>query len=130
MSEESEERVLYEEHPAMFRNHPVWFTVCVLLCLVGVGLVILLVWWLRSLGTTLTITTEQSTLRRGILSKYTNDVFHENVRNIQVGQTFLQRLLDVGYVGISSAGQAGVEIEVYGIPRPNQVKELIDDCRD
>jgi uncharacterized membrane protein YdbT with pleckstrin-like domain len=94
-----------------------------------VGVVILLVWWIRCLGTTLTVTTEQTTLRRGILSKYTNDVFHENVRNIQVGQTFLQRLLDVGYIGISSAGQSGVEIEVNGIPHPEQVKELIDDCR-
>lgn len=125
----SEERVLYEAHPSMFRNHPIWFSVSVLLCVVGVGVVILLVWWIQCLGTTLTVTTEQTTLRRGILSKYTNDVFHENVRNIQVGQTFLQRLLDVGYVGISSAGQAGVEIEVHGIPHPEKVKELIDDCR-
>ena len=103
---------------------------CLLLCLVGVGFIILIIWWLKCLGTTLTVTSEQTTLRKGILSKYTNDVFHENVRNIQVGQTFLQRIMGVGYIGISSAGQSGVEIEVHGIRDPDVIKELIDDCRE
>ena len=125
-----DERILYESHPSMFRNQPIGFVLCLLLCLVGVGLVILLIWWIRCLGTTLIVTNEQTTLRKGILSKDTSDVFHDNVRNIQVRQTFLQRIFDVGYVGISSAGQSGVEIEVYGIPHPEQVKEIIDDCRE
>ena len=58
-------------------------------------------------GTTLTVTNEQTTLRRGLLSKFTNDVFHSNVRNIIVRQSFFQRLMGVGYVGISSSGQSG-----------------------
>lgn len=132
MSEQTsdEEQVLYEANPAMFGNHPVGFVLSVILCLVGVGFVILLVWYIRCLGTTLTITNEQTTLRRGILSKFTNDVFHENVRNIIVRQTFFQRLFNVGYIGISSAGQSGIEIEVHGIPDPDRVKEIIDDCRN
>ena len=123
--------ILYESHPSMFRNHPILFIVCVLLIAAfGLGLVLLLVWWIQTLGTTLTVTNDQTTLRRGILSKYTNDVFHENVRNIQVRQSFLQRILNVGWVGISSAGQSGVEIEVDGIPDPEMVKQIIDDHRD
>lgn len=127
--DQEEERILYESHPAMFGNHPVGFVLAVILSVVGVGLVILLIWRIRCLGTTLTITNEQTTLRRGILSKFTNDVFHENVRNIVVRQSFFQRIFGVGYVGISSAGQSGIEIEVNGIPNPDQVKEIIDDCR-
>lgn len=123
------EKVLYESHPAMFGNHPVGFILAVALCLVGVGLIILLVWYFKCLGTTLTVTNEQTTLRRGILSKYTNDVFHENVRNIIVRQSFLQRMCGVGTIGISSAGQAGIEIEVHGIPDPDQIKSIIDNCR-
>ncbi len=125
----TDEPILYEAHPAMFRNNPIWFIVCVLLCVVVVGVILLLVWYLKTLGTTLTVTNEQTTLRRGLLSKNTNDVFHENVRNIIVKQTFFQRLMGVGYVGISSSGQSGVEIEVYGIPDPDRVKEIIDDHR-
>ncbi len=131
MVDEREEVVLYEAHPAMFRNHPAYFVLCVLLIAVfGLGLVLLLVWWIQVLGTTLTVTNEQTTLRKGILSKYTNDVFHSNVRNIQVRQSFLQRLFNVGWVGISSAGQSGLEIELNGIQDPEKVKEIIDDHRE
>jgi uncharacterized membrane protein YdbT with pleckstrin-like domain len=130
MSDENEV-VLYQTHPSMFRNHPVYFLLCiVLVAAFGVGLLMLLVWWIQVLGSELTVTNEQTTLRTGILSKHTNDVFHSNVRNIQVRQSFLQRLFDVGWVGISSAGQAGVEIEVHGIPFPHKVKQIIDDHRD
>lgn len=127
----AEETVLYEAHPSMFRNHPVLFVLYVILiAAVGLGLILLLVWWLQTLATTLTVTNEQVTLRKGILSKYTNDVFHENVRNIQVRQSFLQRVFNVGWIGISSAGQSGVEIEVNGIPDPERVKEIIDNHRN
>ena len=125
----TEEHILYEEHPAMFRDRPVAFVLCVILSLAVVGLIILLVWYLRTRGTTLTVTTEQITLRRGLVSKYTNDVFHENVRNIIVRQSAFQRMMGTGYIGISSSGQSGIEIEVNGIPDPDRVKQLIDDCR-
>lgn len=124
-----EEQVLYDAHPAMFRNRPVSFILCCILSLVGVGLIIFLVWYLKSRATQLTVTNEQTTLRKGILSKQTNDVFHSNVRNIIVRQSFFQRMMGTGYVGISSSGQAGIEIEVNGIPDPERVKQIIDDCR-
>ncbi len=124
------EEILYEAHPSMFRNHPIYFVLCVLLIAAfGLGLILLLIWWVQSLGTTLTVTNEQTTLRKGILSKNTNDVFHSNVRNIQVRQSPLQRLLNVGWLGISSAGQSGLEIEVNGIFDPERVKEIIDEYR-
>ena len=41
------ETTLYSENPSMFRNNPIGFIVTIMLCLVGVGLIILLVWWLR-----------------------------------------------------------------------------------
>jgi uncharacterized membrane protein YdbT with pleckstrin-like domain len=123
------EQILYEEHPAMFRNRPISFVLCVILSFAVVGLIPLLIWYLQSRGTTLTVTTEQTTLRKGLLSKYTNDVFHENVRNIVVRQSMFQRMMGTGYIGISSSGQSGIEIEVNGIPDPDRVKALIDDCR-
>ena len=120
------EDVLYEEHPSMFRNRPIYFIVCCLLIAAfGIGLVMLLIWYIQTLGTTLIITEERTTLRRGVFSKYTNEVTHENVRNVQIAQTFLQRIMGVGNVGISSAGQSGVEIYVRGIPDPDRVRELI-----
>ncbi len=129
MKPANEEVTLYDENPSMFRNRPVEFIVTALLCLVGVGVVIFLVWWLRCKGTQLTITNDRTRLRKGILSKSITEVWHQDVRNVQLNQTFFQRLLGVGSLGISSAGQAGLEISVSGIPDPEQVKDLIDQHR-
>lgn len=152
------EKELYASHPRMFRNNPFKFVlnylvmlVCIagiiiiaagdkppaLLWLLGGALIVVfiiigsmqLIWWLQVLSTTLTVTDKRTILRKGILSKFTNEVLHENIRNIQVYQSFMQRMLKVGSIGISSAGQAGVEIEVQGIPNPYEVKANIDQYR-
>ena len=123
---EVSETTLFTAHPAMVRNHPVGFVLAVVLCLVGIGFLILLFWWLHCLGTAITVTNERTILRRGILSKATNEVWHRDIRNVQISQGFLQRLLDVGAIGISSAGQSGIEIAVSGVPSPYKVKELLD----
>ena len=125
------ERVLYMAHPLMFRNQPILFLLGVAaIALWGLGLVFLLIWWLQTLGTTLTVTDRRTVLRRGLFSKYTSEVMHCDVRNVQIGQTFFQRIFDVGTVGISSSGQADIEIEVKeGMPRPYEVKRLIDQGR-
>lgn len=121
-----DERTLYEANPSMFRNHPVGFVLTILLCLAIVGLIILLVWWIKCKATTLIVTTDRTRLRRGILSKSVTEVWHSDVRNVQLEQTFFQRIFDVGMIGISSSGQSGMEIAVSGIPQPEHVKELID----
>jgi len=122
--------VLFEAHPAMFRNHPFKFTLCLLLIAAfGLGLVILICWRIKCLGTTLVVTDQKTTLRTGILSKNISEVFHSDVRSIQINQSLMQRICGVGSIGISSAGQAGVEIAVDGIPDPNSVREIIDEHR-
>jgi Bacterial PH domain len=128
--EKSAERVLYSRHTAMVGNNPLKFLFFVLLIpLCGVGVLMLFLWWLECLGTTLTVTNLRTILSRGILSKFTNDVLHQDVRNVRVKQTFLQRIFRVGYLGISSSAQSSIEIEVFGIPFPEHIKELVYQCR-
>jgi uncharacterized membrane protein YdbT with pleckstrin-like domain len=74
----------------------------------------------------LTVTESKTTLRTGILSKNVNEVFHSDVRSIQVNQSLFQRIFGVGSIGISSAGQSSIEIVAAGIPDPNTVRELIN----
>jgi len=123
------ERTEYASHPAMFRSHPFGFILTLLLCVVVVGLAILLIWWLRTLGTTLTVTNKKTVLRKGLLARQISEVFHRDVRNIQVNQTMVQRLFGVGSVGISSAGQSGIEIVAEGVPNPMEVKRIVERYR-
>lgn len=126
MTEVKDEKILYQANPAMFRASPLRFTLWGVLCFVGVGIPVMVIWWLRSKCTTLTVTDRKVILRKGILSKNLNEVRHEHVRNVQMRQGLLQRLFDVGWIGVSTAGQGGLEIEVDGIPSPGTVKSLID----
>ena len=88
------EAVLYSQHPSMFRNSPIGYVACLLLAPVGgIGLLILLGWWLHCQGTTLTVTDRRTVMRTGILSKQLSDIRNVDVRSIQLGQTFFQRLL-------------------------------------
>jgi uncharacterized membrane protein YdbT with pleckstrin-like domain len=124
------ETVLYKDSPAMFRNRPILFLLCCVLVLAyGIGLLILLVWWLQCVGTSLTVTEDRVSLRKGILSKYTNDVLISDIRNVIVGQNLFQRILGVGSIGVSTAAQSGLEIEVSGLPNPQKVRAIIDEQR-
>jgi hypothetical protein len=123
------ETVLYESHPAMFRNHPVGFVLCLLLAPVGVGLLILAAWYLQVIGTTLTVTDRRISLRKGVLSRDLNEVYLADIRNVRISQSLFQRLFGTGYVGVSSAAQSGIELEVNGLPAPYNVKRIIDQYR-
>ena len=124
---EDSEETLLELHPAMFRSNPLGFVISVLLiAAVGIGLLILGWWWLETRAAELTITNKRTTQRTGLISKNTTEVLHRDVRNIQVSQSALQRLFGVGSLGISSAGQAGVELQFSGVVDPDSVKALID----
>lgn len=122
-----QEKILYKDHPAMFRNRPTGFILCVILIpAFGVGAVVLLCWWLKSISETLTVSNERTTHRTGLLSKHTTEVWHRDVRNVRIDQRFLQRILGVGTVRISSSGQSGFEIESTGCRFPARIKEIID----
>ncbi len=124
------EQTHYEAHPAMFRCHPIASVLCILLIAAfGLGLLILLFWWLDCLGTMLTVTDRRVILRRGLLSKSVNEVWHTDINNVQFTQSFLQRITGVGSIGISTAAQEGIEIQVAGIPNPDAVVQIINEHR-
>ena len=117
------EQELLTTHPAMFRSHPIWFIICI------VPFPILIIWWLAAKAKTLTVTTKRTTLRHGLLAKHTSEVRHSDVRNILVSQGIIQRMMGVGTIGISSAGQSDVEISFSGLKDPEGTKRLIESHR-
>ena len=120
----------YHAHPALFRNSPIRFIIAILIIpFFGIGLIALIIWYLQAINTTLTITNDKVTLRKGILSKHTNEVFLEDIRNVQIMQTFFQRIFKVGTIAVSTSAQSGVEIEVDGMKFPEKVKQIVDQAR-
>ena len=109
----------------MFRNHPFFFILTLILCFVGIGFIIFGIWWLGCYSQRLNVKEHSIELETGILSKNENEIFYSDIKNIVVKQSFIQRIFNVGYIGISSAGQDDIEIEIYGIENPSGLKDFI-----
>ena len=144
-----DESVIAEVHPAMFRKHPIQFVLLTLLALISMFygaaylydgavtmgttcfVVVLVVagyfgyWWLEIIATKLTVTNKRTTLRHGIIAKKTSEVQHDDIRNLQVDQNALERILGIGDIAISSSGQDDLEVVAQAIPSPNDVADLI-----
>jgi uncharacterized membrane protein YdbT with pleckstrin-like domain len=117
--------VIYEAHPAMFRAHPFWFIFSVLLIAAfGLGILILLYWYIKTRATALTITQNEIMYEKGILSKDRTSVSLRHVRAVRVTQRFINRILGVGTVEISTAGDEP-EFEVRDMPDPHEIREAI-----
>ncbi len=126
----TDERVVWTGRPAMFRNAPVGFLLALLLVPLGIGLVILLIWWLRCLATRWTVTTRRTIARQGLLSKSTTELRHADIRAIHVEQGFFQRLMGTGTVRLSSASSDDYEIQMAGVANPEQVAATLRGLRE
>jgi len=122
--------VVYEAHPAMFRAHPFWFIVFVLLIAAfGIGLLILLYWYIKTRATALTVTQHELMYERGILSKDRLSVSLRHVRSVEVKQSFVNRILGVGTIQISTAGDEP-EFTVKDLPDPHEIREAISRAQE
>ena len=115
---------LYAEHPAMFKNNPLGFILSVLLIAVGVGIIILLWWYLQTKASKLTVFENEVMFEKGLLSKERSEVNIGIVRTVRVKQSFFNRIFGVGTVEIFTAGD-NPEIVARGMPDPNRIRELI-----
>lgn len=115
---------LYDEHPAMFKNHPFGFIISILLIPVGVGILILLWWYLKCKGTRLVVSERELLLEEGLLSKHRWELNISGVRSVSVRQSFFNRIFGVGTIEIFTAGDKP-EIRAAGMPDPEEVRRLI-----
>jgi membrane protein YdbS with pleckstrin-like domain len=153
------EEELLKVYPSYLRNDPIGFCFLVLLGVVGAvfaafgnrivpaqydpyhasqlaGLGLLLFSVLRFMLSllryrkiSLVITNRRTTLRYGLFAKFSKEIRHSDIRMLVVRQGFLQRLLGVGGIDVSSAASDESDIKIAGIAHPEKVKELIDSLR-
>jgi uncharacterized membrane protein YdbT with pleckstrin-like domain len=112
----------YQSHPSMIRAHPIRFLVALLLIgFFGLGIIILLFWYLRCRAVLLTIDQDELRLTEGLFSKSVTELRLKNIRSVKIQQSFGQRLFGAGDVEIFTAGDAA-EIIVKDIPHPEALK--------
>ena len=115
----------FSASPAMFRANPLGFIGAMLLVPFGVGLIILIVWYLKCRTTRLELDGNELTYSKGIFNREHTEIDVRSIRTVRVYQSLLNRMMDVGTVSIFTAGDEP-EMEVSGIPQPNDIRELIN----
>lgn len=81
---------------------------------------------IEKLSASLEITSKRVIERKGLFSRFVSEVRHNDIRNVQVTQSVVDRIFGVGKIGISTAGQEDFEIELRDIAGPEKVRKVID----
>lgn len=114
----------YSQHPSMWRNNLLGFILAVLLIPVGIGILVLLYWYLKCKSTKLEINGNEIVLEEGLLSKDRTELSVSSIRTVKISQSLLNRLFGVGTLSIFTAGDTP-EIQAKGMPEPEVFKDLI-----
>jgi uncharacterized membrane protein YdbT with pleckstrin-like domain len=80
-----------------------WATLA--LCLVGVGLIIVLVKWIENIATTYEITEDRLVLRKGIFVKSIDEVELYRVKDVRLDFTLINQWANIGTITVTSSDE-------------------------
>jgi uncharacterized membrane protein YdbT with pleckstrin-like domain len=138
------EQILFEGHPswrsildfylkglvlAVLVGAILWFALSHgtgIAALVIVFAVVVLVGFLKRIGTDFVITTERLHIRRGLLAKRVQQTRLERVQNVNTSQSLAERVLRVGTVDFDTAGTDDSDFVFDGVANPSQVVDAVE----
>lgn len=110
-----------------------WLTL--LLCLVGVGFLIILVQWIRNLGVTYELTEDRLILRKGIFVKSIDEIELYRVKDVRMDFTLVNQWAGIGTISVDSSDEttrAGALVIPHierAAERREELRRLVDAAR-
>jgi uncharacterized membrane protein YdbT with pleckstrin-like domain len=80
-----------------------WLTL--LLCPFGVGLIAVLIVWVRNLAATYEVTSDRLIIRRGIINKSIDEIEMYRIKDIKINFTLTNQWADIGTISIVSSDE-------------------------
>lgn len=124
------EQTIWEGHPSALYYFGHWILGILLLPFFGIGVILIIHAILDQQSKVFTHTNRRVMSKAGIISRTTHEVTLMDVRNINMQQSFSERLFGLGSLQIGSAGTAGIEVEFSGITHPARVRDRIRQSKD
>ena len=84
----------------------------------------------KTLGERLRLKPDEVEYIKGIFRQKSKEIKYKDIKLIEVEQTVMQRLLNIGDLSIASAGTSDKEIEVKNMPSPREVRDEIQARQD
>ncbi|MBO9715129.1 PH domain-containing protein [Sphingomonas sp.] len=106
-----------------------------ILCLVGVGLVILLVKWIINLGVTYTLTDDRLILEKGILQKSIDEIELYRIKDVRIDFSVINQMADIGTITITSSDETTRDAPLvirdvaHARARREKLRELVNAAR-
>lgn len=110
-----------------------WLTL--LLCLVGIGFVIILIKWIENFATTYEVSEERLILRRGIFVKSIDEVELYRVKDVRLDFTLINQWAGIGTITVTSSDETTRDAplvirDVEGAnARRETLRKLVDTAR-
>jgi len=106
-----------------------------LLCLIGVGLIIILVKWIANLATTYEVTGDRLILHKGIFVKSIDEIELYRVKDVRIDFSLINQWADIGTITINSsdettkAGPLVIRDVDQARARREKLRELVNAAR-
>ena len=91
----------------------------------ALGVLLLMLVWIRVKSCSYRLTTQRLFIRRGWLAKHVNELELYRVKDVVVDQGVLQRLLGYGTITVLADDDTTPEVDLVRISRPTRIKEMI-----
>ncbi len=101
--------------------------IVVLIAIVGVGITVL-VGFVKRVATSYTITNRRLHIKKGIVSRTIQETRLERVQNVNVTQSVIQRLFQIGDVDFDTAAGDDYNFIFAGVAEPQDVVEKVDEA--
>lgn len=103
-----------------------WLTL--LLCLVGVGLIVVLVKWIGNLATTYELTPDRLIIKRGIFNKSIDEIELYRVKDIRIDFSLINQWADIGSISILSSDETTGDVPLV-IPHVDAARRRREEMR-
>jgi membrane protein YdbS with pleckstrin-like domain len=81
--------------------------------------------WIQRSSVVLRVYPARVTLKRGLLSRCERELFMKDIRSIDIDQSLLGRMANIGDLTISTAATVDASERILGVPHPHRVRDLI-----
>jgi uncharacterized membrane protein YdbT with pleckstrin-like domain len=123
-----DERIVHTGHISLWQMAWLIMLGIILLPAFGLGLIFLLIAWIKYKTTELAITNKRVIAKFGFISRRTVEININKIESIQVDQSVTGRIFNYGTLLISGAGEP--QAPILGISKPMEFRKAFMEAQD
>lgn len=106
-----------------------WYLIGIPLVFLWIGLIPIVIAEIKRYPYTFYLTNKRVIKEYRFFSRRVTDTRYEYIQDIHTTQSLVGRIMNIGTLRINTAGSAGVELVLPGVPRPVELKNQINNQR-